>query len=144
MGTTATLWLRSGFPSLRNGSWWIQTLTPSCGRMEFLYQYRKYGRRVPIWVPLLSGVPEPAFNKVIRPSKLHQRFLLAGTVFQHRSIWPRADFLSHPELTPAAHGSTAYCETEFIWEKADLQAASGCSPTLVRLNTSTRRRCKGR
>lgn len=38
----------------------------------------------------------------------------------HRSLWPRADFLSHPELTPPGHGVTAYCETNLVWERKDL------------------------
>jgi len=50
---------------------------------------------------------------------------LRGVCFRHRSIWPRADFLSHPELTPPGHGSTAYCETSLVWEKRDLQRGLG-------------------
>jgi hypothetical protein len=46
---------------------------------------------------------------------------LKGIFIQHRSIWPRADFLSHPEFSPPGHGSVAYCETSLIWEKRDLE-----------------------
>jgi hypothetical protein len=53
---------------------------------------------------------------------------LRGLCFKHRSIWPRADFLSHPELTPAGHGSTCYCETELVWEQQDLQAGFAMFP----------------
>ena len=44
-----------------------------------------------------------------------------GVCFRHRSIWHRADFQTHPELTPPGHGSTSYCETGLIWEKRDLK-----------------------
>ena len=42
-----------------------------------------------------------------------------GRCFRHRSVWWRADLLSHPELSPPGHGSTAYCETGLVWEKRD-------------------------
>lgn len=51
-----------------------------------------------------------------------------GLFVRHRSIWPRADFLSHPELSPPGHGSTAYCETSLVWEKRDLQRGLGMFP----------------
>jgi hypothetical protein len=46
---------------------------------------------------------------------------LQGAFIRHRSIWPRADFLSHPEFSPPGHGSLAYCETSLVWEKRDLE-----------------------
>lgn len=45
---------------------------------------------------------------------------LPGLCFGHRSLWPRTDFLSHPELTPP-HTTTAYAETELVWERRDLE-----------------------
>ncbi|MBI2950664.1 transglutaminase domain-containing protein [bacterium] len=42
-----------------------------------------------------------------------------GVCFRHRSVWYRADFQSHPELTPPGHGSTSYCETGLVWERQD-------------------------
>jgi len=45
---------------------------------------------------------------------------LKGLFIRHRSIWPRADFLTHPELSPPAHGSIAYCETSLVWEQREL------------------------
>ena len=53
---------------------------------------------------------------------------LNGVCFRHRSIWPRTDFLAHPELTPAWHGSTSYCETNLVWEAKDLQQGFGMFP----------------
>ena len=41
---------------------------------------------------------------------------LNGSFAKLRSIWSRADFLAHPELTPPGHGSLAYCETDLIWQ----------------------------
>ena len=48
-----------------------------------------------------------------------------GICFRCRSIWPRADFLAHPELSPPGHGSLAYCETALVWEKRDLERGFG-------------------
>jgi hypothetical protein len=50
---------------------------------------------------------------------------LRGRCFRHRSVWYRADLLSHPELSPPGHGSTAYCETGLVWEKRDLGRGLG-------------------
>ena len=57
-----------------------------------------------------------------------ENFYLRGLCFKHRSIWPRADFLSRPDLTPAAHGCTEYCETGLVWEQQDLQGCLGMFP----------------
>ena len=46
---------------------------------------------------------------------------LRGHWIKHYSIWPRADFLSHPEFSPPGHGSVAYSETGMVWRSADLQ-----------------------
>ncbi|MYA78420.1 MAG: transglutaminase domain-containing protein [Gemmatimonadetes bacterium] len=51
--------------------------------------------------------------------------LLRGVCFQHRSIWPRADFFSHPELTPPGHGSVSYCETDLVWSQPDRETGFG-------------------
>jgi hypothetical protein len=51
-----------------------------------------------------------------------------GICFQHRSVWPRTDFLSHPELTPPGHGETAYSETGLVWEQRDLNEGFGMFP----------------
>ena len=40
-----------------------------------------------------------------------------GVCFRNRSIWPRADLLFHPELSPVGHGWTSYCEADLVWEK---------------------------
>jgi len=51
-----------------------------------------------------------------------------GRCFAHRGVWSRTDFLSHPEYSPSAHGSTAYCETGFVWAKEDLASGFGMFP----------------
>lgn len=51
-----------------------------------------------------------------------------GVCFRYRSVWPRTDFLTHPELAPPGHGSTSYCETNLVWEKEDLQQGFGMFP----------------
>ncbi len=45
-----------------------------------------------------------------------------GRSFRHRAVWYRADLLSHPELSPPAHGGMAYCETGLVWPEADKEA----------------------
>jgi hypothetical protein len=45
--------------------------------------------------------------------------------YQRISIWPRADFLSHPELTPPGHGALTYCETDIVWEADDIEHGFG-------------------
>ena len=51
-----------------------------------------------------------------------------GVCFKHRSIWPRADLLSHPELSPPGHGWINYCETELVWDRKDLEKGFGMFP----------------
>ncbi|UCC89293.1 MAG: transglutaminase domain-containing protein [Anaerolineales bacterium] len=53
---------------------------------------------------------------------------LTGICFGHRGLWPRTDFLSHPELSPPGHGSTSYCETSLVWETEDLEKGFGMFP----------------
>ena len=51
-----------------------------------------------------------------------------GLWLQHRSLWPRTDFFSHPELTSPGHGGTVYSETNLVWETRDLQSGFGMFP----------------
>ncbi len=51
--------------------------------------------------------------------------LLRGVCFRHRSVWPRTDFLSHPEQSPPGHGSVSYCETDLVWTENDVEAGFG-------------------
>ena len=57
-----------------------------------------------------------------------QENLLKGVCFRHRSLWPRADFLSHPEWSPPGHGALSYCESGLVWEKRDLGRGFGMFP----------------
>ena len=41
--------------------------------------------------------------------------LLKGICFRHISIWPHANLLSRPDLSPPGHGSVSYCETDLVW-----------------------------
>jgi len=79
--------------------------------------------------PLIHWGPGAAYQQSFPGMKAWvKRVYLPGICFRHRGIWPRADFLSHPELTPSCHGCTAYCETPIVWEKADLQSGLGMFP----------------
>jgi hypothetical protein len=53
---------------------------------------------------------------------------LQGVFIRHRSVWLRADLLSHPELSPPGHGSVAYCETGLVWEKRERERGFGMFP----------------
>jgi hypothetical protein len=53
---------------------------------------------------------------------------LTGLCFRHRGLWPRADLLSRPDLSPPGHGSLAYCETDIVWEEPALAAGFGMFP----------------
>jgi hypothetical protein len=61
----------------------------------------------------------PAMRRWIR------EVLLRGVCFRHRGVWPRSDFTAHPELTPPAHGCTAFSELDIVWESVDLKAGFG-------------------
>jgi len=54
--------------------------------------------------------------------------MLKGLYLRHRSMWPRADFLAHPELTPPGHGSTAYAETNLVWTPRERDEGFGMFP----------------
>lgn len=54
--------------------------------------------------------------------------LETGRCFRHRAIWPRADFLSRPDLSPPAHGALTYCETDLVWERPALDQGFGMFP----------------
>lgn len=45
------------------------------------------------------------------------RYFLTGACFRHRAVWPRTDFMSHPECSPPFHGATAYSELDLVWEQ---------------------------
>lgn len=56
---------------------------------------------------------------------------LNGLCFRHRSLWPRADFLTHPEYSPPAHGASAYAETDLVWEARDRDRGLGMFPAFA-------------
>jgi hypothetical protein len=79
--------------------------------------------------PLIQWGSGAAFQQSFPAMKAWvKEVYLSGLCFKHRGIWPRADFLSRPELTPSCHGSTAYCESGIVWEKAALQSGFGMFP----------------
>lgn len=47
----------------------------------------------------------------------YEQNLRRGVCFGNRSLWPRSDFLTHPEATPAGHGATSYSELELVWDR---------------------------
>ncbi len=55
-------------------------------------------------------------------------YYLQAKWMNYRSVWYRADFYSHPELTPPAHGSSHYCETGLVWEDRAVQDGMGMFP----------------
>jgi len=55
----------------------------------------------------------------------------AGGPFGQWAVWPRTDFLSHPELTPPAHGVCSYCETDWFWARREDRCDLGMFPHWV-------------
>ncbi len=51
-----------------------------------------------------------------------------GVCFRHRALWPRADFLSRPELSPPGHGALAYCEAGLVWDERSREQGFGMFP----------------
>jgi hypothetical protein len=81
-----------------------------------LRPYIRYGR----------GTAYQLENPVIEawiPRNLEQ-----GLCFRHRSIWPRNDFIAHPEFSPPGHGESAYSETSLVWETRDRSDGFGMFP----------------
>lgn len=80
---------------------------------------------VPLSVAELSQIGDGAKALAVigpeyeRQSDFIQKFIddmmLSGKVYEHWGVWPRNDFLSHPEMAPPAHGSTVYTETDWLW-----------------------------
>lgn len=51
--------------------------------------------------------------------------MLTGRCFSFYGVWPRTDFLVHPEECPPSHGWGAYSELGFVWQVEALQAGFG-------------------
>jgi hypothetical protein len=51
--------------------------------------------------------------------------LLKNLCFRHISIWPHANMLSQPQLSPPGHGSISYCETDLVWACEDRERGFG-------------------
>lgn len=54
-----------------------------------------------------------------------EEVFLPGVCFQNRSVWPRSDFLSRPELSPPGHGTSSYSELDLVWEAASRDRGFG-------------------
>ena len=70
----------------------------------------------------------PGYGFQTRSTTMRQwvrQVFLSGECFRHRAVWPRSDFVSHPERTPPWHGPTAYSELDFVWEAADVDRGFG-------------------
>jgi hypothetical protein len=70
----------------------------------------------------------PGFFRLPRPTRMMFKSAFGtGICFRHWALWPRNDFLSHPELTPPSHGAVYYCETDWLWAKTG-RASQGMFP----------------
>jgi transglutaminase-like putative cysteine protease len=78
---------------------------------------------------LIEWGPGTAYQRQF-PHMVHfiENSLETGRCFVHRSLWPRADLLSHPEASPPGHGALTYCETGLVWEARDLARGLGMFP----------------
>jgi hypothetical protein len=61
-----------------------------------------------------------------------------GLCFRHRGLWPRADFLTHPEQSPPGHGAQVYCESDIVWEERDREEGFGMFPYFADRDTFER------
>ena len=43
--------------------------------------------------------------------------MMTGRFIRRRAVWSRSDLVSHPEQSPPGHGSTAYCESDLVWDE---------------------------
>lgn len=75
-------------------------------------------RSLPDLEPFAHFGPGYAYQMQNPAIEEFMKIYLNGRFMKLRGIWPRADFLSHPELTPPGHGSLAYCEPDIIWEES--------------------------
>jgi len=66
---------------------------------------------------------QPAFVR-----ELADQHFVTGDSFALWAIWPRNDYLSHPELTPTMHGAGSYHETEWLWARTASAATLGMFP----------------
>jgi len=54
--------------------------------------------------------------------------MLPKRAYRNAGLWPRNDFLSRPDLVPAQHGSTSYCEPEIVWWRDEQTNLPGIFP----------------
>jgi hypothetical protein len=66
--------------------------------------------------------------KTVTSRRWVSNVLARGRWMTYRAIWPRMDFLSRPDLAPAAHGLMAYSETDLVWECRASQHDFGMFP----------------
>jgi hypothetical protein len=62
----------------------------------------------------------PVSSQVLKP--YYDNWFAPGRSYRLTGVWTRNDFISHPQAAPPNHGSTVFCETDFIWYAPD-QAA---------------------
>ena len=96
------------------------------GELLSMREVQQLGSRVGPHIEWGKGtsyqLKSPHVEKFVRQN------LEKGVCLRHRSIWYRADLLSHPELSPPGHGSLAYCETGLVWETAYREKGFGMFP----------------
>lgn len=52
-------------------------------------------------------------------ARAFERNFATGYSYRHIGIWPHNHYVSEPLVAPPNHGSTTYCETDFIWYVPD-------------------------
>lgn len=65
----------------------------------------------------------PKERQVFASARLSQ-----GETYRCWAVWPRNDYLSHPEHTPSSHGATAYLETDWLWRRSNDKCDLGMFP----------------
>jgi len=80
-------------------------------------------------LPLIERGPGYACHPESRNNSYEYHAI--SDTFALRALWPRNDFLSHPEYTPYAHGAGYYAETDWLWAGEGQHDTLGMFPNRV-------------
>jgi len=82
-------------------------------------------------LPALA-VKGPGFDKQTpHVQRAAEEYFITGRSFALWAVWPRNDYLSHPEQTPTSHGAGGYHETDWLWARTPTSEDLGMFPHRV-------------
>ena len=95
------------------------------------------GNGIPDRLPVTTHHVMPYFLDTFMDGISVQEFFdyfTAGDAYHYWAVWPRNDYLSHPECCPPSHGTCYYAETDWLWNKPEGAHPLGMFPNLVDLD----------